>query len=1412
MKEEKTMDLLFETSWEICNKVGGIHTVISTKALNLVNKLGDNYVLIGPDVWRDETENPEFAEDDSLFAGWKDKAEGEGLRVRTGRWNISGNPIVILVDFTPYFNEKNEIFARLWELYKLDSLSGEWDYIEPALFGYAAAKVVESFTGYYHEYQDIIAQFHEWMTGVGVLYLKEEAPWVSTSFTTHATVLGRTIAGNNRPLYSKMSEYNPQQVAREFNVVAKRSLEKNAAHMADVFTTVSEITSRECSAFLEKDVDIITPNGFEDIFVPDKEGFETKRREARGKLLSVASVVAGRDLADDSLLVVTSGRYEYHNKGIDLFINALAGAESAIDGSRNIVAFIMVPAYHKGPRKDLADYLNGVSDNKPSGDNILTHGLHNRESDPVINALESNKLTNSSSNRVITVFVPSYLNGYDGIFNKSYYDLLIGFDLTVFPSYYEPWGYTPLESLMFSIPTVTTTLAGFGLWVQNHYPDHGDGICVVERDDTNREEATKDISSYLVKFCGLTGDEVKKAREEAYDISRIANWDSLVEYYYKAYSIALDKSKGRRDEPRELSEILLRKDIIARKPHEVPVWKDIHIQSDVPERLLILKELACNLWWSWNEEAGDIFRRIDPSLWDQTHHNPCKLIERVDYKRLKVLSEDDEFLADLDKLYSGFRAYMDRPDRDDSPRIAYFSMEFGVHQCLKTYSGGLGILAGDYLKEASDSNYNMVAVGLLYRFGYFRQQIGPRGEQTEVYEAEDFSQLPVHPVEDDEGRQLIISMVWPGRNVKARVWEARIGKVRLFLLDTDFDGNSEEDRRVTHHLYGGDNENRLKQELLLGIGGIRALRAMEVKIDIYHSNEGHSAFIGLERLRYLMEKRHLAFDEAMEVIRASTLFTTHTPVPAGHDSFDEGLLRKYIPHYPERLKITWEHLMSLGRSYNEQSGKFNMSFLAARMSQEVNGVSKLHGEVSRNMLNQLWPGYLAEELFIGHVTNGVHYPTWLSRIWKERYREITGKEHFDQTDSSEWEKIYEVADKDIFEIKIALKQNLFEWIRKRMQTEGMNKRVSSRRLINISNHLNPEALTIGFARRFATYKRATLLFRDLDRLNSLVNDPDRPVQFIFAGKAHPNDGEGQDLIARIIEVSHMPEFEGKIIFLENYDMEMARQLVSGVDIWLNTPTRPLEASGTSGEKAVMNGTIHFSVLDGWWVEGYRAYAGFALPLKRSFANQDIQDEVDAETIYNMLENEIIPAYFDRNEEGVPAEWVSYIKNSMVQVAPKFTSKRMIDDYYDKYYNKLWQRSKKLKADNYGGAIALTAWKNRMAAEWDKLEILSYNLEKPKENIYLAGVSYKGEVILNVNGIPPENVGVEFVITRKTQSGDHEYVDNYELEYRSSKNGRSLYRLEMIPEKAGTFFYGLRLFPRNQELPHRQDFYLIKWID
>jgi glycogen phosphorylase/synthase len=1405
------VELLFETSWEVCNKIGGIHTVISTKALNLVKEQGDNYILIGPDVWREVETNPEFIEDESLFIDWKNKTASEGLRVKTGRWNIAGKPIVILIDYTPYFGQQNEIFASFWETYKLDSISGQWDYVEPALFGYAAGRVIESFSSYYHPQTNTIAQFHEWMTGTGILYLKKFAPWVSTAFTTHATVLGRCIAGNNRPLYGKMEDYNPIQVAREFNVVAKQSLEKIAATEADVFTTVSEITSRECSHFLGKDVDVVTPNGFEDSYVPASGDFDGCRTRARIKLKSVAEAVLGYTLSDNCIFIVNSGRYEFRNKGVDLFIDSIGALNKDESLAKECVAFILMPAYHKGPRQDIVDILNNDGAEN-GGDRYLTHSLHYPLNDQILQRIAANSLFNGPKSKAKIIFVPSYLNGNDGIFNIPYFDLLIGFDLSVFPSYYEPWGYTPLESLVFSIPTVTTSLAGFGLWVKNYYENPGKGIAVVERTDDNEKAVVAEITTLITRFIDLDPEGVAEARRKAHDVSRIAEWNTLVKYYYTAYDEALMNSSDRRNEPREFLRMIEAPSIHIRKPHQVPVWKDLYIQSDVPDRLGALKEIAGNLWWSWATQAESLFRRMDPTVWESVRHNPKLLLEKIDYKRLLVLEDDDEFTSELDEVYRQFREYLNRPDNTEIPSVGYFSMEFGIHPCLKIYSGGLGILAGDYLKEASDSNKNITGVGLLYRYGYFKQKIGPRGEQLSLYEAEDFSRLPISPVKDVNGNQLSVSVEWPGRAVKIRVWEAMIGKVPLILLDTDTEENLPEDRSVTHHLYGGDNENRLKQELILGIGGIRALEAMNIRPDIYHSNEGHSAFISLERMRILINDNHLTFAQALEAVRSSTLFTTHTPVPAGHDAFEEDVLRKYISHYHLRLAISWDDLMSLGRCEGDYDRKFNMSYLATRMSQEVNGVSKLHGEVSQAMFNKLWPGYLKEELFIGYVTNGVHFPTWAAPEWKEVFREIAGTADFNQSDRTIWEKLYTIEDKKFYQVKKGLKKNLFNNIRKQLQTDMMEKHVSPRTLLNISSHLDEKALTIGFARRFATYKRAALLFRDLDRLSRIVNDPVRPVQFIYAGKAHPHDGGGQDLIKRIFEISQMPQFTGKVIFLENYDIEMAKYLVRGVDIWLNTPTRPMEASGTSGEKAVMNGTLHFSVLDGWWVEGYRAFAGWALPKKRTFENQDLQDDIDAETIYNMLEYEIIPAYYSSNEQDIPVEWISHVKNTMVKIAPEFTMKRMIDDYYERYYTKLSERNKYLIDNSFEKAKELAAWKNTMREEWDNIEVLDYSFEKTGENVYRSGHDYVAEIALDVKKIPRENVGVEFIITHLKKNGEHEFVDSEEFKLVSCKNGKCLYRANLVPEKAGSFSYGIRIYPKHKDLPHKQDFYLLRWID
>lgn len=1404
-------DFLFETSWEVCNKVGGIYTVISTKALNVVNEFGDNYILIGPDVWRGDKSNPEFTPDDTMFQSWKRVAAQDGMIVRTGRWNIKGNPRVMLIDFTPYFGQQNDIFARYWETYKLDSISGQWDYVEPALFGYAAGKVIESFTSFYREYINVIAQFHEWMTGMGVLYLGKHAPWITTSFTTHATVLGRSIAGNNRHLYSKLNEFNPVQVAHEFNVISKFSLERIGAAEADVFTTVSEITGRECEAFLGKKPDIITPNGFEDSFVPPQKELEKAKMAAREKLLSVAGALLGFDLPADTLLVSTSGRYEYRNKGIDLFLSSLGEINRKADTERQCVAFILVPAYHKGPRQELISAINEGS-HIAEGDRYLTHGLHYVQDDPVINQLRSESIQNTLEEKVKVIFVPSYLNGSDGIFNMTYYDLLPGFDLTLYPSYYEPWGYTPLESLMFRVPTATTRLSGFGLWINTYFDDPGDGCLVLERTDSNDKEVIKGMEDFIRRFLGMNEAEAEAAREKALEISRIANWNTLFHFYTDAYEFALDKSTPRREQPREYARILEADELQLRKPHQTPVWKDIYVQSELPERIAYLKELSGNLWWSWNSDAEFLFRRMDPTLWEGVGHNPKRLLEAIDYKRLVVLSDDEVFLADADRIYKEFTDYMERPDNTGLPAVAYFSMEFGLHPSLKIYSGGLGVLAGDYLKEASDSNVRITGFGLLYRYGYFRQKLGPKGEQQATYDAEDFAQLPVQLIKDSSGKPLTIQLTWPGREVRVRIWLASVGKVKLYLLDTDHEENNQDDRAITHHLYGGDSENRLKQELILGIGGMRALIALGIKPDVYHSNEGHSAFIGFERMRHLIEDDHLTFEESMEIIRASTLFTTHTPVPAGHDAFEEDLLRKYISHYHARLNITWEQLMALGRYQDDYDRKFNMSFLAARFSQEMNGVSQLHGHVSRGLFNKLWPGYLRDELYIGHVTNGVHHPTWIAPEWEQSYEKLTGQRHFDQSDRDKWAMIYQLEDEKVLEIKMKLKKRLFDHIRKRLQSDMLERHVSPRTLLNISSHLDEKALTIGFARRFATYKRATLLFRDLDRLSKMVNNPERPVQFIYAGKAHPNDGGGQELIRRINEVSQMPQFAGKVLFLENYDMELARYLVRGVDIWMNTPTRPLEASGTSGEKAVMNGTIHFSVLDGWWVEGYHAFAGWALPKRRIYANQDLQDDVDAETIYNMLEYEIIPAYYSRDDDGIPREWISYIKNTMVKVAPEFTSRRMLRDYIEKYYTRLFERSRLMLSDNYALARELADWKSYITKVWDEIEIVKYDLSDARNNVYRSGHPYTTEIVLDIKDIPPEYVGVEMVVTRQLKNGEYSLVASREFKYVSGKKGRAIYGVDFQPEMAGAFFYGIRIYAKHPSLPHRQDFCLLRWVD
>lgn len=1402
-------DYLFEVSWEVCNKVGGIHTVVATKAPTLAKTYKGVYITIGPDLWRASGNNPEFIEQESVLTPWAQEALQDGVCVRVGRWNIPTSPLVILVDFSPLFARKDEILAKLWEHYGLDSLQGQWDYIEPLLFGYAAGQAIESFVcrrlTMRHK---VVAQFHEWMTGGGLLYLRKALPQVATVFTSHATVLGRCMAGNGRPLYAQQDKVDPAQIASDFNVIPKHSLERLSALHADIFTTVSDLTARECRALLQKPVDRVTPNGFDPAFVPDETLSAIQRTDARKKFLAVASAILCEPLKDDTCIVGTSGRYEFRSKGLDVFIDALAELNNNKALQDTMLAYLLIPAGNRGPRQDLLHALaEGTQMPNPEGENrFATHLLEQPDADPILRRLNERGLNNAPTDRVKVIFVPSYLQGDDGIFNVPYYNLLLGFDLTVFASYYEPWGYTPLESLAFSVPTITSTLAGFGLWLEDSGKTLGDGAMVVHRAEEDEEKVSRTIAERILRFTKISAEAVIQAKKSARDLSALAEWNNLIEHYRVAYHTALLKVKKREKDFAPLRQQTLQQEVDLRAAIPPPRWTRMLIQRNIPLQLYPLDALASNLWWCWQPEAEELFASIDREAWLASERNPMMLLDHISYARLEELGKNSGFVEHLKAVYNRFQDYMAQKPEQNAPSIGYFSMEYGLHSSLKLYSGGLGVLAGDYLKEASDSNINLVGVGLLYRYGYFTQQLSLSGQQLASYNHQNFTQTPVFPVRDDNGNWITVEVAFPGRRIQVRLWKVSVGRIPLFLLDTDFEGNAEEDRTITHYLYGGDQENRFKQEMILGIGGVRALQAMGISTDLYHLNEGHAAFAALERLRLLIQEQHYSFDAAAEIVRASTLFTTHTPVPAGHDAFPEEMVRIYMAHYPARYNITWERFIAFGRmNPKDTNERFSMSHLAASFASGMNGVSKLHGEVSQKMFAGLWQGYYPSENSVGYVTNGVHYPTWTSPSW----RAILSDTPFGEPD---WKRINELLPEEIWTIRKALKRELIANIIRSLSTPDVVRYQPPKHIVDIKEGLRPEILTIGFARRFATYKRAHLLLRDLDRLAAILNNDERPVQILFAGKAHPHDLAGQDLIKRIFTVSLMPQFRGKLLFLPNYDMDLARQMVQGVDVWLNTPTRPLEASGTSGMKAVMNGALHFSVLDGWWPEGYEEGAGWALSKERTYEVQEVQDELDAELLYATLENEIVPLYYERNEVGCPLGWIKYIQKSMSEIAPRFTTQRMQNDYFEKFYLPQVQYKKQLLANGGKELNELLTWKDKMLANWNKVAVIRTDGLGMGAQAILTGIKYSGSLILDLADLSPEDVGVELVVT-ELRPGENDVLIYNRIPYRflHSDGPRAEYGVEFQPPYPGVFDVAIRLYANSPLLRLRTDFNLVRWV-
>ena len=850
------------------------------------------------------------------------------------------------------------------------------------------------------------------------------------------------------------------------------------------------------------------------------------------------------------------------------------------------------------------------------------------------------------------------------------------------------------------------------------------------------------------------------------------------------------------------------------------VFNRITVNPQLPKRIEKLSEISNNLWWSWNTEFLRLFQKIDKDLWEESEKNPVKFLKRVSQEKLDNASKNAMFLKEYDKLVDNFENYMkskntwlsNKYPENKNDLIAYFSAEYGLDQTIPIYSGGLGILSGDHLKSASDLGIPLVAVGLLYKNGYFHQKINGYGGQETEYNNIDLYDLPINAVKDQNGEDLIIYVKFPKRRLYLKVWQINVGRVKLYLLDSDIEKNNEEDRDVTLRLYGGDQEMRIRQEIVLGMAGVNLLRTLGLKPTVYHMNEGHSAFLTLEIIKNTIKEKQVSFDVAKDIASSKTVFTTHTPVPAGNDIFPLDLVEKYFKDFWPRLGISKEEFLKLGmKPTQDLEPGFNMGILALKIAGKKNGVSKLHGAVSRELFGEVWPEIAANESPITYVTNGIHTCSWLSPRLKELYNKYLipywqDNIHLDKT----WEKVKDIPDQELWEAHMQRKEKLLNLVKDSTVNRLRRSGYSYEKINDIVSKINPNALTIGFARRFATYKRATLIFRDLERITQILNNQERPVQIIFAGKAHPADKEGQDLIKYIHEVSMMPQFKGKIFLLENYNIAMSRYLVSGVDVWLNNPRRPMEASGTSGQKASVNGVINFSVLDGWWAEGYNQYNGWTIGTNAEFDSYEAQDNADSESLYRTLESKIVPMYYNKDKDGMSSKWIETMKNSIISTGGKYSTARMLVDYTNNLYIPLCNLTKTYYED-IDNVAAFNMWKKDIASNWKDIKITQVN---NLDNITIdAGNNIEVRCEVELPNIKQENIDVEVYYGKILDNGIVENVSiiPMKLEKQDEETKKYYYVAKIELTTGGNYGYTFRVMPKHEMILEPTNLNLVKWI-
>ena len=843
------------------------------------------------------------------------------------------------------------------------------------------------------------------------------------------------------------------------------------------------------------------------------------------------------------------------------------------------------------------------------------------------------------------------------------------------------------------------------------------------------------------------------------------------------------------------------------------------VSAKLPPELTPLSELAYNLHWTWDHDCIDLFRRLDRDLWNQSHHNPVKMLGMVSQDKLSQSASDEGFLAHMRRSQDALHSYLQettwfesRYGKVESPKIAYFSMEYGLTECLPIYSGGLGILAGDHLKSASELGLPLVGVGLLYQQGYFQQYLNADGWQQETYPNNDFYNMPIKLETDANGSPLMVTVEFPGRLVHSQIWRAEVGRVKLYLLDTNVEINQNRDRKIANQLYGGDSEARIQQEMVLGIGGMRALRRIGLHVHVCHMNEGHAAFMAFERIRHRMANDSLTKTEALEVVKGGTIFTTHTPVPAGIDVFDPGLVERYMGHFFSQLDMTKDEFMAFGRSnpldHNEQ---LNMALLALRTTSAANGVSELHGAVSRKMWRHIWPNVPPEEVPIGHVTNGIHAHSWISKEMAELFMRYLGPNWLRKpADSSVWARIEKMPDLELWRVHERRRERLVAFTRYRLIQQLKRRGASAKEIDKAAEALNPEVLTIGFARRFATYKRATLILRDPDRLKKILTDPERPVQIIIAGKAHPRDNAGKELIKQLVHFARDRQLQDRLLFVENYDITLARYLVGGVDLWLNNPRRPYEASGTSGMKLVPNGGLNLSVLDGWWCEGYDQDTGWVIGSGEEYNDHGYQDEVESKNLYDVLESQVVPTFYDRGGDGLPRRWIAKMKRSMMKLGPMFNTNRMVGEYTDKFYMRAYDNWKRLSVRDFSVAKDLIKWKRKVEAHWKSVKVVSASIEQKEVRV---GYALKVSAKLDLGALGRESVVVQVYSGSLGVDGEIESRAVDEMKWaETTSDGKDLYEGFIPLGTSGMFGYSVRVMPYHPDMVDQFGLEHMTWID